>query len=129
MVKPDKAVADNTKYIAAVTLILCVLMHAVFLVAGFWSLTVLWGSLLGAAAAVANFFLMGLTVQRAVTKEEKEARDLIRLSQTTRNFGLIAVGIVGVLVPVFNTVAVLVPLFFPRIAVAMYPLIRKEEKQ
>lgn len=130
MIKPEKAVIDNTKYITGITLCGCVLMHAVFLVAGFWEWRVLWGSLLGAAAAIANFFFMALTVQKAVGKEEKEARDLVRLSQTLRHFALIAVGAVGALVPVFNVLAVLIPLFFPRIAVGVYPLFhRKEGKQ
>ncbi len=129
MMRPEKAVIDNTKYITGITLCGCVLMHAVFLVTGFWEWRVLWGSLLGAAAAIANFFFMGLTVQRAVSKEEKEARDLMRLSQTLRNFGLIAVGIVGAVVPVFHVLAVLIPLFFPRIAVGVYPLFHGKEEQ
>ncbi|MBQ3094734.1 MAG: ATP synthase subunit I [Clostridia bacterium] len=129
MVKPDKAVIDNTVYIAAVTLILAVLMHAVFLIAGHWSLSVLWGSLLGCAAAVLNFFTMGLFVQQAVQKEEKEARNLVKLSQTVRFMGVLVVAVIGVAVPWFHSVAVVVPLLFPRVAIALYPLTHRGEDE
>lgn len=128
MERPDKAVIGNTLYVAAFTLIFTILMHAVFLMAGFWTLHVLWGSLLGGAAAIGNFFAMGMTVQKAVTKEEKEARDLIRLSHTVRTMGLVIVGVIGACVPFFHLLAVLIPLFFPRIAIMLYPLIHRKEE-
>jgi len=127
MIKPEKAVIDTTRYIAVFTVILTALMHAVFLVIGQWSLTVLWGSLLGAATAILNFFLRGLTVQKAVTKEEKEARDTIRLSYTLRTLMLVIVGVIGAVVPVFHVFAVLIPLLFPRIAIMFFPMIQKKE--
>lgn len=128
MQKPDKAVVSNTLYIAAFTVIFSVLMEAVYLVIGHWSLEVLLGNLLGAAAAVGNFFAMGLTVQKAVAKEEKEAKDLMRLSQTLRTMALVVVGIIAACVPVFNLLATLIPLFFPRIAIMLYPMIHRKEE-
>ena len=74
MIKPDKAVRDNTLYIAAATAVLGALMQAVFLIVGHWDLTLVWGNLLGWATGVANFYLLGLTVQTAVLKEEKQAK-------------------------------------------------------
>ncbi len=127
MIKPEKAVIDTTRYIAVFTVILTVLMHAVFLVLHHWDLTVLWGSLLGTATAILNFFLRGLTVQKAVTKEEKEARDAIRLSYTLRTLMLVIVGVIGAVVPVFHVLAVLIPLFFPRMAIMFYPMLHKKE--
>lgn len=130
--KPEKAVLQNTLYIAVVTLILSVLMQAVFLVAGFWNLTVLWGNLYGAAVAIGNFFLMGLTVQKAVMKEEKEARNMVRVSQMARLFGMLLMVLAAVIVDkyvdVFNLLAILIPLLFPRIAVAFYPLYQRKAK-
>lgn len=128
MQKPDKAVRSNTLYIAVFTLILSVLMQAVFLVIGKWSPDILFGNLLGFAAAVGNFFAMGMTVQAAVTKEEKEAKDLMRLSQTLRMMGLVIVGVLAACVPFFNIVATLIPLLFPRIAILFYPLIHRKEE-
>lgn len=85
------------------------------------------GNLLGIVAAVGNFFLMGLTVQSAVTKEEKEAKKLIKLSQSGRLFLLFVIALVGYLVPIFNIIAVVIPFIFPRIAVALRPVFIKEQ--
>lgn len=127
MKKIDPTVIRETRYIFAVTLILSVFMEAVFLVIGKWELSVLLGNILGAAAAVGNFLLLGITVQSAVLKEEKEARNLIKLSQTLRFFMLIAIAIVGYLVPIFNPIAVIIPLLFPRVAIALRPFVIKDK--
>ena len=129
MLKVDKTVLKETKYIAAVTVILSVLLQAVFLIIHKWNYTVLLGNVLGAAAATGNFFLMGLTVQRAVRLDEKEAKTLMKSSQTLRNFGLFVIGMIGVLLSVFNTVTVLVPLFFPRCAILLKPFVDKSYKE
>ena len=129
MLKVDKTVLKETKYIAAVTVILSVLLQAVFLIILKWNYTVLLGNVLGAAAATGNFFLMGLTVQRAVRLDEKEAKTLMKSSQTLRNFGLFVIGMIGVLLSVFNTVTVLVPLFFPRFAILLKPFVDKSYKE
>ena len=61
--KIDPAVRKETARVAAGTLILTVLMIAVFLILGKFDHTVLLGALLGCATAIGNFFLMALTVQ------------------------------------------------------------------
>lgn len=126
MKKIDATVIRETCYIAAITVILSMLMQAVFLIIGKWSYTVLLGNLLGLVAAVGNFFVMGLTVQAAVLKEEKDAKNLMKLSQTGRLFALFVTALIGYLVPVFNTVSVIVPYLFPRIAVALRPIFIKD---
>ena len=123
MKKIDPVVKKETKYIFLCTLIFSALMQAVFLILGKWHLTVLFGNLLGMFAAVFNFFLMGLTVQSAVLKEEKDAKNTLKLSQSYRFLFLIAVAALGVALPVFHSVAVILPLFFPRIAVGIRPMI------
>ena len=125
MSKVDKTVLKETKYIAAFVVIFSALLQAVFLIIQKWDYTVLLGNLLGASTAVGNFFLMGLTVQKAVTKDEMEAKKVIKTSQTLRNFGLFVIGMIGVLAPVFNTITVLVPYFFPRIAILLKPFVDK----
>ncbi len=121
----DKTVAKETKYIAAFTLVLSVLMNGIFLIVGEWDYKVLLGSVWGIIIAVGNFLVMGLFVQKAVTQEEKDARQTVKASQRLRFFGIIVLCIVGVLIPVFNAVAVLVPLLFPRVAIAFRPLVDK----
>ncbi len=124
----DETVKRESVYIAAFVGVLSVLMQAVFLVAGHWDYTVLCGNLLSAAAAVGNFFLMGLTVQKALGKGEKEAADTMRLSQRLRLLLLFVVVAVGAAAPCFHTLAVIIPLFFPRVAIAVRPLLDKRNK-
>ena len=81
MKKIDAVVIKETKYIGLWTLVLSLLMQAVFLVIGRWDYTVLLGNLLSGAAAILNFLLMGITVQRALGKEEAEAKTFIKMSQ------------------------------------------------
>lgn len=128
MGQTDAVVMKETKYIGMWVLIFSALLQSVFLVIGKWHYSVLLGNLLSGFFAVLNFFLMGKTVQKALGKDEKEARTMVKVSQTYRNLMILVVTAVGVLVPVFNTVAVIVPVFFPRIAIAIRPFFNKERK-
>ena len=122
MTKIDKTVIRETRYIAGVTIILSVIMQAVFLIIGMWSYKVLLGNILGAAVAVVNFLLMGITVQKAVQKDEKDAATLMKLSQTLRNMMLLIAAVLAIVLPFINPVAAIIPLFFPRIAITLIPL-------
>lgn len=126
MTKIDRTVLRETKYIAAFVLVLSLLMQSVFLIAGIWNYTVLLGNILGFAAATGNFLLMGITVQKAVEKEEKEAKSLMKLSQSLRLLMMFVIALIGYLLPLFNTVTVIIPFLFPRIAIAIRPLFNKE---
>ena len=127
MQKIDKTILKETAYISAVSLILSILMQAVFHIFSFWDYTVILGNLLGLTASVGNFFLMGLTIQKALTKEEeKEARNLIKLSQSGRLMLLFGVAAIGCLIPVFHSIATVIPYLFPRIAVMLRPLFSKK---
>ena len=129
MKKIDSTVLKETKYVALVTIILSVLMQAVFLIIGKWNYTVLLGNLLGGIASVGNFLLMGLTVQTALGLDEKDARARMKLSQTLRNLLLFAVAIIGHLAPIFNLLAVVITYIFPRVAVAFRAIsIKKQER-
>ena len=126
MKKIDSVVLKETKYIAFVSGILSLIMQAIFLVLAKWDYTVLFGNLLGLVAAVLNFFLLGLTVQNAVSKEEKEAKGVLKLSQAYRMIMLAVMAGFGVYNPMFNNWAVIIPLLFPRIAIGLSPYLRKE---
>lgn len=127
MPKIDNTVKKETGYIAIWVLILSAVMQAVFLILRRWDVTVLYGNLLSAALVIFNFLLMGIGVQKAVAKEEKEARDVMKLSQTLRTMLLFVVVAVGVVLDCFHTVAVILPLFFPRIAVSCRAIFMKKE--
>lgn len=123
----DPTVIRETRFIAAVVLILSALMQAVFLVLGKWDSSVLLGGLYGAALAVGNFFLMGLTVQKCLTMEPDDAKKRMKLSQQGRMLMLLVFCMIGAALPCFNTIALLVPQFFPRIGVTVRGLTLKGE--
>ncbi|MCH5278392.1 MAG: ATP synthase subunit I [Christensenellaceae bacterium] len=127
MLKSDPIVRKETLRIIVGELALSAVMQLVFLLLGFWNITVLYGNLLGAFAAVLNFYLMCLTVLKAVSLEPDKAKQHIRTSQMLRMLMLLGFALVGVLLGCFNTIASLVPLFFPRIVITFYQLTHRGE--
>ena len=124
----DPTVKRETCYIAGFVLIFSVIMELAFLLAGAWDITVLLGNLLGGLVAVGNFFLMGLTIQRALGKSEKDAAARMKLSQSLRLIMQLLFCAVGAAAPCFNLIASVVPLLFPRVAVMLRPLLNKKDK-
>lgn len=125
MKKLDPVVVKETKYILYFTLIFSVLMQAVFLIIGHWDETVIFGNILGIVASVGNFLLMGITVQKALVKEEKDATNLVKLSQYLRLLMLFGIAMIGYFLPFINTAAVVIPYLFPRIAIMIRSLTLK----
>lgn len=123
--KIDKTVIKETKYIASFVIIFSVLMQAVFLMISKWDYTVLLGNLWGIIIAVGNFFVMGLFVQKAVTQDEKEARQTVRASQSLRMAAIFVLAAVGLIIfkQTSTRVAIVLPLIFPRIAIMLRPII------
>ena len=126
--KVNKTVINETKYIAYFVVMFSALMQAIFLIIGKWHYSVLLGNVWGAAVAVGNFFAMGLYVQKAVSQEEDEAKKTIKTSYSVRMAAVLLLTIVGVVIPIFHFVTVVVPLVFPSIAIFLRPLIDKKSK-
>ena len=122
MTKPDNTIIKETKYIAFMIFIFSIIMELVFLVLSRWDITVLLGNILGALAMVFNFYFMGIGVQKALGKDEKDAQKILKGSLSVRTFFLFAVVALGAWLKCFSTIAVIIPMFFPRIAVAMRPM-------
>jgi uncharacterized membrane protein len=122
MRKIDKTVKKESLYVALWVLVLSVIMQSVFLVIGKWDYTVLLGNIYSYVLSVANFFFMALGVQRAMEKDPDDAKKSMRASSSGRMLGLFIVAVIGVVLDCFHTVAVLVPMLFPRIAIAIRPL-------
>lgn len=127
MKKIDPVIWKETGFVAAVSLILSIFMQSIFLIIshwvdGAWDYTVVLGNLLGYVFTVLNFFLMCLTVQKALGKEEKDAANFIRLSQILRLLLLFVTALVAYFIPCFNIIAVIIPFIFPRIAITFRPL-------
>lgn len=155
MIKVQPAVRKETLRIAVGTLVLTALMLAVFLILGQFDLTVLLGAVLGSAAAIGNFFLLGLSVQKAAetmngvklpsyeeaeaglepgqeldtaaVPETKLAKQRMQLSYTVRMILLASVGVLGLTLPCFHAVATVLPFLFPRIVIFLYGIRNKKE--
>ena len=123
----DPAVKKETGYITVWVLLLSLLMEAVFLIIRQWDLSVLFGNLGGAVLAVGNFFLLAYTVSRAVDKgKPEEAAQRVKATTTLRLIGVGALS--ALLIGVFktNVFATLIPLLFPRVAIAFRPILDRK---
>ena len=123
VIKVETAVKRETLYIGVSVVILSALMEAVFLIIQRWDLTVLSGNLLGGLVAVLNFFLMGLTVQKAVAADEKQARSYMNVSRNYRTIMMLLAVVIAGVAPIFNLIATVIPLLFPRIAILVRPFV------
>lgn len=124
----DPTIKRDTKYIALVVVILTALMESVFLIIGKWDITVLLGGLLGAGTAILNFFMMGMSVQKAVEKDKKDASGVMKASHSLRMVMLVVICAVAALLPgVFNLIATMVPLLFPSIGAKLHGKIMKSD--
>ena len=121
----DPAVKKETGYITVWVLLLSLLMEAVFLVIRQWDLSVLFGNLGGAALAILNFFLLAFVVSRAVDKgKPEEAAQRVKATATLRLVGALSALLIGVFKT--NVFATLIPLLFPRAAIAFRPILDRK---
>ena len=112
----EPAVKKETLLAAAWTIVLSLVMEAVFLLLGKWEPAVLFGNLGGGAAAVANILILGLTISKALEGgEQSKAMMRVEMSKRLRLLGiaLICALLIGVLKT--NVYATLIPLLFPRV--------------
>ena len=105
-------------------------MIAVFAVLRRLDYTVFLGAALGSAAAIGNFLLMGLAVQRAMEDPDR-AKAIVQGSYGKRMLGMVAVMVVGLALPWFNKIAVLVPFLLPGMTIRIMGLlgIYKQEER
>ena len=123
MSKMDPAVKKETGYIVFWVILLSILMEAVFLIIRQWDLSVLFGNLGGAAAAVGSFFVLAVTVSKAVSSgKPEEAARRVKASAGLRLIGM--GGLCALLIGVFHTnvYATVIPLLFPRIGLMFRPM-------
>ena len=126
--KPESAVKKETGILLAGTLILGAVTVGVFALLHRFNYTVVTGVLLGGLASVLNFFLMGLTIQHAVDKDPENAKKRIQLSYTVRMFALLVVLGVGVYLPYFHWLTVLLGALFPRLTILVRSVFLKKKE-
>lgn len=80
--------------------------------------TVILGSILGAAVAIANFAGICLVVQRIVDEQdEKRRKAKLQLSHNARMLMQAVWVVVAIAAPCFQPFASVLPLFFPRVTI------------
>ncbi len=119
--KLQKTILKETLRIALGTFCLSVIMNIVILLLNMWDITALTGTLLGATIAIANFFLLGVTVQIITDNPDNEKRNKLKLqlSYSLRMLLVLAAIAIGVISDYFLWVCVVLPVFFPRITIAI----------
>lgn len=155
--KVQDSVKKATLTIASGTLLLTGVMLLVFVLLGLFELPVLLGALLGATAAILNFFLMGLSVQKVAERsaaegsaqppsnvneddQEKDdedskpdspyaqqAKKSMQLSYGARMLMLVAVAVLALSLPCFHPVATVIPMLFPRFVIFAQQFLLKKE--
>ena len=74
----------------------------------------LWGTLLGGGVAVLNFFLMGMSVQKAVSEtDEAGAMRRRQASYSQRNLMQMLWAVLAIVLPCFQFAAGILPLLIP----------------
>ena len=106
----SKTLLVEIRNIAIGVIILGAVQVLVTLPTKFFGLSAIFGTLLGCAVAILNFALMGIILERCVSKQKGAS-------------GLMGVGYIG------RLVCVIIPLIFPQISIFILNLTRKKERE
>lgn len=113
--KPQQSIVKETKRIGVGTVIMLVVMLAVYAVLGKFTVGVLLGGLLGSAYAIFNFFLLGMTLQKAASMTDQQMAHMkVRSSYSTRMIGMLVLAVVAFALPFVEGIPCLIALLFPR---------------
>ena len=113
--KPQQSIVKETKRIGVGTVIVLVVMLAVYAVLGKFTVGVLLGGLLGSAYAIFNFFMLGMTLQKAASMSDQQMAHMkVRSSYSTRMIGMLILAVVAFALPFVEGIPCLIALLFPR---------------
>lgn len=130
MSKPDRTVLVQTGRVALGVGAMVALMLIVYAILGRLSAAVACGGVYSGALGVANFFVMGLLVQRITDRmaekqrTEREIADLsiqmqnrMKISYNMRMIALFALLVLGIAVFKFDALATILPSVFPSVVI------------
>lgn len=113
--KPQQSIVKETKRIGVGTVIMLVVMLAVYAFLGKFTVGVLLGGLLGSAYAIFNFFMLGMTLQKAASMTDQQMAHMkVRSSYSTRMIGMLILAVVAFALPFVEGIPCLIALLFPR---------------
>lgn len=125
-----KYVFQQTAIIGAGQAVCTAAMIGIFALLGKFDMTVLWGGLIGALIATANFFLMSTFATAAADKAEAQdvagGQKLIQLSYMGRMIGLFLVLFLCAKSGFCNLIALVIPLVFTRPILTISELFKKK---
>ena len=112
---PQQSIVKETKRIGVGTVIMLVVMLAIYAVLGKFTVGVFLGGLLGSAYAIFNFFLLGMTLQKASSMTDQQMAHMkVRSSYSTRMIGMLILAVVAFALPFVEGIPCLIALLFPR---------------
>lgn len=125
-----KLIWKETAAVAAGVCIGTGLMLIIFVLAGYFDITVLLGGIMGAFLAIANFFLMSYFAVKAADKAQNQdvagGQKLVQLSYMGRMAGLLIALVLCAKSGWFHVLALAIPLVFPRPALTLAEIILKK---
>ena len=125
-----KIVFQETGIVAAGVAACSAVMVGIFVMLGKFEMSVLWGSLMGAALSIGNFFLMAigtcLAADRAEQQDVKGGTLLVRNSYLLRLTVLFVILFACAKSGVFNLIALVLPQVFVRPTLTVAEFFRKK---
>lgn len=126
-----KLVYKETAIVAAGQAIGVAVMFGVYALLGFFSIKVLLGGIVGAAAALANFFFMAVVVSLAADKAQQQdvtgGQKLVKGAYPIRLLLLAVILFACAKSGYFDVVALVLPLVFVRPTLTIAEFFRKKE--
>lgn len=116
--RPQESIVKGTKRIAIGVACMLVVMFVVYAIMGRMTLGVALGGLIGGAYGILNFFMLGMTIQKASREtDEMMARARIRSSYSMRMMGALIIGVIAFAIPFVDGLPCIIALLFPRITI------------
>ena len=112
----DNDILKETKHIAIGVLIGDIIMCLVFVLLKRFDLSVLLGAVLGSVFAVGNIWYLGISVRKTLEKGDG-GQVYFRKTYLVRMLLHAVCVIIAALVPFINTLAGIIPLFFPKLVI------------
>lgn len=119
VVKSESIVLKETKNIAFGVAILSAVMLIAFFFLKRLSLSVIISVFIGSFLAVMNFLLLGISLNKAVSKNSNNAKQYVQVFYSYRMIGLFVILAICLYSKLFNPAAILLPLIFPRIVIGV----------
>ena len=126
----NDTVRKETAFVIGFSFVLCVVMQSVYLIVGAFSVRSLIATFISLAIGSLNFFLMGLSLQRALEDTAENAQRRMKASQSLRTLMMLALVVVSIILLGYElpvVLALVIPLLFPRVAVTVR-LLRTSKK-